>query len=179
MLEEVAQEDFWRRDRFVQVVRLLDVKDEYGVTQEDMRVVLDVSKGLVSRYKKYHRYNPVESRPRSGPKSVLDEVFPQIQFFIDGKNSEGEAMTMGVLLGYIVDELMVPVSRNTLYTYMRRHNFAYEPALTSDVHRVDINRNEMIPFTTPWKETSLVSIRAWSTMSTRWALNCSPIDGRR
>ena len=100
MLEQVAQEDFWRRDRFVQVVRLLDVKDEYGVTQEDIRVVLDVSKGLVSRYKKYHRYNPVESRPRSGPKSVLDEVFPQIQFFIDGKNSEGEAVMMGVLLGH-------------------------------------------------------------------------------
>ena len=53
---------------------------------------------------------------------------------------------MGVLLGYIVDELKVPVTRNTLYTYMRRHNFAYEPALTRDVHRVDINRNEIVAF---------------------------------
>ena len=146
LLEEVAHDDFWRRDRFVQVVRMLDAKDEYDVTQVDIGVVLHVSKGLVSRYKKYHQYNPVESRPRSGPKSVLDEVFPQIQFFIDGKNSEGEAVTMGVLLGYIVDELKVPVSRNTLYTYMRRHFFAYEPALTRDVHRVDINPNEVVAF---------------------------------
>ena len=89
MLEEVAQEDFWRRDRFVQVVRLLDVKDEYGVTQEDIRVVLDVSKGLVSRYKKYHRHNPVEYRPRSGPKSVLDDVFPRSNSSSTGKTARG------------------------------------------------------------------------------------------
>ena len=88
LLEEVGREDFWRRERFVQVVRMLDVMDAYGVKQVDIATVLDVDKSLVSRYKKYHRYSPVESRPRSGPKSVLDEVFPQIQFFVDGKTAK-------------------------------------------------------------------------------------------
>ena len=89
MLEQVAQEDFWRRDRFVQVVRLLDVKDEYGVTQEDIRVVLDVSKGLVSRYKKYHRYNPVESRPRSGQKACSMKFSHGSNSSLTGKTARG------------------------------------------------------------------------------------------
>ena len=137
LLEEVAHDDFWRRERFVQVVRMLDAKDAHGVKQVDIATVLDIDKGLVSRYKKYHRYNPFESRPRSGPKSVLDEVFPQIQFFIDGKNSEGEAVTMGVLLGFVVDELKVPVSRKRLWNYRPRTNnlsadkyFVHEPIWT-------------------------------------------------
>ena len=53
---------------------------------------------------------------------------------------------MAVLLGFVVDELKVPVSRKRLWNYMDKHGFAYEPALTRDVHRVDINPNEVMAF---------------------------------
>ena len=146
LLDEVAQEDFWRRERFVQIVRMLDGMDVHGVKQNDIAFVLNVSKALVSRCKKYHRNNPIECRPRSGPKSVLDEIFPKIQFFIDGKNSDKEAVTMGVLLGFIVDKLKVVVSRKAVWNYMNKHDFSYTPAQTRDARRVDIDPADVVRF---------------------------------
>ena len=87
LLDEVAQEDFWRRERFVQIVRMIDMMEAHKVKQNDIAFVLTVSKSLVSRCKKYHRLNPIECAPRSGPKSVIDDIFPEIQFFIDGKTA--------------------------------------------------------------------------------------------
>ena len=40
------------------------------------------------------------------------------------ENSQGEAVTMGVLLGFVVDELKVVVSRKTLSNYMAKHSFS-------------------------------------------------------
>ena len=68
LLDGVAHDDFWRRDRFVQIVRMIDFMDKNGVKQKDIPFVLDVSNALVSRYKKRHQSNPIEYRPRSGPK---------------------------------------------------------------------------------------------------------------
>ena len=146
LLDEVAQEDFWRRERFVQIVRMIDGMEAHKVKQNDIAFVLNVSKSLVSRCKKYHRLNPIECAPRSGPKSVIDEIFPKIQFFIDGKNSDGEAVTMGVLLGFVVDELKVVVSRKTLWNYMEKHGFSYTLAIPRDVHRVDIKARDIVEF---------------------------------
>ena len=146
LLDEVARDDFWRRERFVQIVRMIDGKDAHGVKQNDIAFVLNVSKALVSRCKKYHRHNPIESRPRSGPKSVLDEIFPKIQFFIDGKYCEKEAVTMGVLLGFIVDKLKVVVSRKAVWNFMKKHGFSYTPAETRDARRVEIEPADVVRF---------------------------------
>ena len=63
LLDGVAHDDLWRRDRFVQIVRMIDLMETYGVKQNDIVFVLDVSKALVSRYKKRHRSNPIGCRP--------------------------------------------------------------------------------------------------------------------
>ena len=146
LLDRVANDDFWRRDRFVQIVRMIDWMDTYGVKQNDIAFVLDVSKALVSRYKKYHQSNPIECRPRSGPKSDLEQIYPQIQFFIDGRNSDKEAVTMGVLLGFIVDSLKVVVSRKAVWNFMNKHDFAYTPAQTRDALRVDIEVIDVVNY---------------------------------
>ena len=51
LLDEVAQEDFWRRERFVQIVRMIDGMEAHKVKQNDIAFVLNVFKSLVSRCK--------------------------------------------------------------------------------------------------------------------------------
>ena len=53
---------------------------------------------------------------------------------------------MGVLLGFVVDELKVVVSRKTLWNYMEKHGFSYTLAIPRDVHRVDIKARDIIEF---------------------------------
>ena len=61
LLDEVARDDFWRRDRFVQIVRMIDEMDAHGVKQNDIAFVLDVSKALVSRYKNTIKATPLNA----------------------------------------------------------------------------------------------------------------------
>ena len=60
--------------------------DAHGVKQNYIAFVLYVSNALF-RCIKYHQSNPIECRPRSGPKSDLEQIYPQIQFFTDGKKA--------------------------------------------------------------------------------------------
>ena len=61
LLDRVANDDFWRRDRFVQIVRMIDWMDTNGVKQNDIAFVLDVSKALVSRYKSTIKATPLNA----------------------------------------------------------------------------------------------------------------------
>ena len=79
LLQEVGHDDFWTKTLFVQAIRMLDAMERHHMKQVDIAIaiVLAVKESLLSRYKKFHRYHPGEKRPRSGPKNVLDDVFPR------------------------------------------------------------------------------------------------------
>ena len=61
LLDEVAHDDFWRWERFVQIVRMIDWMDTYGVKQNDIAFVLDVSKALVSCCKSAIKATPLNA----------------------------------------------------------------------------------------------------------------------
>ena len=51
LLQEVDCDDYWSKDRYVQIVRLLDRMYVFGVAQTDIAKVMDVSNNLVTRLK--------------------------------------------------------------------------------------------------------------------------------
>ena len=143
LLNEVCDGDFWEKKRFVQIIRLLDGMGFFQVAQCDIAAVLDVSRCLVTRTKQYHRHHPEEVRPSSGRPSPRNEVFPLVENFIDEKNAANQAVTMGILMSFVTDELKIEVSRQALWRYMHDHGFAYETATPQDRLRV-ITREEDI-----------------------------------
>ena len=75
-INEVGHDDFWEKPRFVQVLRLLGVKDRHGLMQKEIAFVLAVSNGLVTRLKQYFELHPEEVRPPTGRPSELRVIFP-------------------------------------------------------------------------------------------------------
>ena len=75
-VNEVGHDDFWEKPRFVQVLRLLGVKDQHGLMQKEIAFVLAVSNGLVTRLKQYFELHPEEVRPPTGRPSELRVIFP-------------------------------------------------------------------------------------------------------
>ena len=64
LLRDVGEGDFWTKTRYVQVIRMLSMKDVHNVKQTDIAATLGVSNGLVTRYKQYYEEHPdEEARP--------------------------------------------------------------------------------------------------------------------
>ena len=143
LLNEVGDGDFWEKKRFVKIIRLLDGMGFFQVAKCDIAAVLDVSCSLVTRIKQYHRHHPEEVRPSSGRPSPLSEVFPLVENLTDEKTAANQAVTMGILMSFVTDELTIEVSRQALWRYMHDHGFAYETATPRDHLRV-ITREEDI-----------------------------------
>ena len=136
LLEEVGRDDYWEKSRYVQVVRLLDHKDDYRVRQTDIAKLLDLSDNIVSRYKRYHRQHPEEERRQSGRRSEIRDVFKRLENFIDEKNRAHQAVTMDILLEFAINQLHIVTSRKLLRRYVKEHGFAYKLASTRDRVRV-------------------------------------------
>ena len=73
----------------------------YGVLQKDLAALLDVSETVISRIVKGYQKTLSEECPRSGPPSKLSDAFGEIENFIDAKNREHKAVTMGVLMAFV------------------------------------------------------------------------------
>ena len=146
LLAEVGQGDFWTSHRCVQVLRMLRRKDAFRVKQVDIATALGVSKSLVTRLKQDFLDHPDETRPRPGRPSELNDVFQLLVTFIATEIRECRFVTMSVLLSYANDILPFPVVRKTLYTFMRRHNFAYASANPTDALRVTVRAQDIINF---------------------------------
>ena len=136
LLEEVGRDDFWEKSRYVQVVRLLDHKDDFRVPQTDIAKLFDLSDNIVSRYKRYLRKHPEEERRLSGRRSEIRDVFQLLENFIDEKNRAHQAVTMDILLEFAINQLHIVTSRKLLRRYVKQHLFAYKPASTRDRVRV-------------------------------------------
>ena len=132
LVNDVAKNDFWRVTRFVQIVRFLAVKDDYGVLMTDIATTLSVSKNLVSRTMKFRR-NPSETPSKPGRPSAIREVFHRVENFIDTENAAGRAVTMGVLMSFVTDTLKITVSRKTLWRYVKGNGFLYKMAEARDI----------------------------------------------
>ena len=50
-INQVGHDDFWEKPRYVQVLRLLGVKDAHHIKQKEIAFVLAVSNALVTRLK--------------------------------------------------------------------------------------------------------------------------------
>ena len=143
LLLAVAQGDLWTQKRRVQGVRLLRRMKVFGLFQKDIAAVLDVSETVISRYAKQLRKNPTEDTPRSGPPIELGDVFDQIENFIDTKNREHKAVTMGVLMAFVNDKLRIHVTKQALKMHMKRHDFCYKWATPTDQQRLTVERRDV------------------------------------
>ena len=146
LLVEVGRGDFWTSHRCVQVLRMLSRKDAFKVKQVDIAKTLGVSKSLVTRLKQDFEDIPDETRPRPGRPSELSDVFPRLENFILNETRECRAVTMTVLLTFATEILPFPVVRKTLYTFMRRHNYAYASATPTDALRVTVMAEDIVNF---------------------------------
>ena len=84
-INQVGHDDFWEKPRFVQVLRLLGVKDVHDITQKEIAFVLAVSNALVTRLKQYFELFPDEVRPPTGRPSELRVIFPELKAFIEAE----------------------------------------------------------------------------------------------
>ena len=64
LLRDDGEGDFWSKTRYVQVIRMLAMKDIHNVKQTDIAATLGVSNGLVTRYKQYYEEHPDEEAAR-------------------------------------------------------------------------------------------------------------------
>ena len=146
LLLEVAQGDYWEKKRYVQVVRLLDHKDDFGVFQTDIAKVMDLSDNIVSRYKRYHRLHPDKESRLSGRPSEIRPVFPSLEKFVDDRNKADQPVTMDILMDYAINQLHIVVSRKVLLEYMVDHGFLYKLGTTRDSNRVNTKEREIETF---------------------------------
>ena len=146
LLLEVGQGDYWEQRRYVQVVRLLDGKDDYEVLQTDIAKLMDLSDNIVSRYKRYHRLHPGEERRLSGRPSEIRDVFPRLENFIDDRNKADKPVTMDVLMEFATNQLHIAVSRKALREYTRDPGFVYKLGTPRDSNRVNTKEREIEMF---------------------------------
>ena len=114
LLLEVGHGDYWEQKRYVQVVRLLDRKDDYHVLQTDIAKIMDLSDNIVSRYKRYHLLHPDEERRLSGRPSEIRDVFGLLEEFVDERNRADKPVTMDILMDYATNHLHITVFRKEL-----------------------------------------------------------------
>ena len=152
LLLEVDRGDFWTQKRRVQAIRLLRGMKAHGLFQKDIAAVLDVSETVISRYAKQLRKTPTENPPRSGPPSQLSDVFVQIANFIDAKNREHKAVTMGVLMAFVNDKLHIHVTKQALKMNMKRHDFCYTWATPTDQHRATVEAHDVEAYNNAMEE---------------------------
>ena len=60
-INQVGHDDFWEKPRYVQVLRLLGVKDAHHIKQKEIAFVLAVSNAFVTRLKQYFELHPGKS----------------------------------------------------------------------------------------------------------------------
>ena len=116
-INQVGHDDFWEKPRFVQVLRLLGVKDVHEITQKEIAFVLAVSNALVTRLKQYFELYPDEVRPPTGRPSELRAVFPELKAFMEEESQEGRSVTKSVLMAYATDVMRIQLSVQALAKY--------------------------------------------------------------
>ena len=126
---------FWMSPRKVQVVVMLRRKRNMTITDRDISTVMDVSVGVVSRYKHYMIVRPDAPFRRPGRPSPLDDVFPHEKNFIRDETTHHRSVTIGVLMEYLADTHNVFVSRRNLWEYMTNHGYAYVWGVPTEDHR--------------------------------------------
>ena len=145
-INQVGHDDFWEKPRFVQVLRLLGVKDVHDITQKEIAFVLAVSNALVTRLKQYFELFPDEVCPPTGRPSELRVIFPELKAFIEAETREHRSVTKSVLMAYATDIMLTPLSVQTLAKYMERHHFAYASAVPTDKERVSVDGEKIAAF---------------------------------
>ena len=145
-VNEVGHDDFWEKPRYVQVLRLLGVRDVHHITQKEIAFVLAVSNALVTRLKQYFELHPDEVRPPTGRPSELRAVFPELKAFVDAEMGEHRSVTKSLLMAYATDIMRTPLSAQALAKYMERHHYSYVSAVPTDVNRVGLDQNKIAAF---------------------------------
>ena len=149
LLRDVGEGDFWTKTRYVQVIRMVAMKDVHNVKQMDTAATLGVSNGLVTRYKQYFEEHPDEEiRPPPGRQSELSDVSPELENFIAAETGADRAVTMSVVMAFLTDRITTPLTRGTVWRFMDRHGYAYKSAVATDAHRVTVTRNDITTFYT-------------------------------
>ena len=141
-------EAFWSKKRKLQVVTLFPSMTGTCLTYKDIRKVMDVSKGLVSRIKRYYEEHPEKVFRDPGRPSLVGDVFGQIKNFIQTEIDEERAVTISILLAYLSDVLHVYVSRKNLREFMRNHGYPYVSAVPTEDARVNVDREKLTSFYT-------------------------------
>ena len=145
-INEVGHDDFWEKPRFVQVLRLLGVMDQYSIMQKEIAFVLAVSNALVTRLKQYFELHPEEVRPPTGRPSELRDVFPELKAFVEAEIRAGRSVTKSVLMAYATDVMSAQLSAQTLARYMERHDFSYVSTVPTEDGRVALDPNKIAAF---------------------------------
>ena len=150
LVDEVGQdEDFWTKTRGVQISRMLLRNEAHGVMQKEIAIVLGVSKGLVTRKKRKLQKDGLETSQSPGKPSQLSVVFPLLENFIRAETRAKRAVTMGVVMAFVSERIPNhQITRKTLYTFMKRHGYAYKWTDTTDAPRADVKANDIINFYT-------------------------------
>ena len=134
LVDEVGQdEDFWTKTRGVQISRMLLRNEAHGVMQKEIAIVLGVSKGLVTRKKRKLQKDGLETSQSPGKPSRLSVVSPLLENFIRAETRAKRAVTMGVVMAFVSERIPNhQITRKTLYTFKKRHGYAYKLSDTTD-----------------------------------------------
>ena len=142
------------------------------MTYKDISKVMDVSKWLVSRIKRYYEERPEKVFRDPGRPSIVGDVFGQIKTFIQTEIDEERSVTISILLAYLSDVLRVYVSRKNLREFMRNHGYPYVSAVPTEEARVNVDRENSSDFTRHGSQLlSNESTPPSSSTWTRWVQN--------
>ena len=139
---------FWQKLRKIQIVTLFPGLRGTCLSYRDISKVMDVSKGLVSRIKRYYEEHPEKVFRDPGRPSLIGDVFGQIKNFIQTEIDEERSVTISILLAYLSDVLGVYVSRKNLREFMRNHGYSYVSAVPTEEARVNVDRQKLNRFYT-------------------------------
>ena len=149
LINDVGHGDFWTRQRGVQPIRMLTMKDFHRVFQTDIAMVLGVSNSLVTKKKQQQEDSPGEAPRRPGRRSELSDVFPLLENFIAGERRARRAVTMNVVMAFLADHIRSPeVTTKNASAYLQRHGYAYKLTVPTDATRVDVEENDIVVFYT-------------------------------
>ena len=137
---------FWEERRKEQVNALLQNRRGTSLTEKDVGTVMGVSPASVLRYKRRHEDHPEDLHPRLGRHSLVGDVFPQVEAFIQEEMQEGRSVTLSILVDFILMKLGVPVKRRTMREYLESHGFSLVSAVPTEDLRVNVDRDSIVDF---------------------------------
>ena len=141
-------EVFWSKKRKLHVVTLFPSMEGTCLTYKVISEVMDVSKGLVSRIKRYYEEHPEKVFRDPGRPSLVGDVFEQIKNFIQTEIDEERSVTIIILLAYLSAVLRVYVSGKNLREFMRKHGYSYVSSVPTEDARVNVDREQLTRFYT-------------------------------